>query len=94
MLKCKHTAGQAAVLGRRMAWCRLRPVPSSVRGVSATTLAHSASPDSPGQASTNPVHVTIVGGGAAGLTAAFFAAEHGAKVRGAVGQCLPRKQAE
>eukprot|EP00198_Chlamydomonas_reinhardtii_P005105 XP_001694441.1 predicted protein [Chlamydomonas reinhardtii] len=33
-----------------------------------------------GQASTNPVHVTIVGGGAAGLTAAFFAAEHGAKV--------------
>ena len=27
-----------------------------------------------------PVHVTIVGGGAAGLTAAFFAAEYGAKV--------------
>ncbi|KAG2490098.1 hypothetical protein HYH03_011404 [Edaphochlamys debaryana] len=36
----------------------------------------------PGPATTDsePVHVTIVGGGAAGLTAAFFAAEHGAKV--------------
>ncbi|EFJ44188.1 hypothetical protein VOLCADRAFT_106515 [Volvox carteri f. nagariensis] len=27
-----------------------------------------------------PIHVTIVGGGAAGLTAAFFAAEHGARL--------------
>ena len=27
------------------------------------------------------VHVTVVGGGAAGLTAAFFAAREGAKVR-------------
>ncbi|KAG2453062.1 hypothetical protein HYH02_002395 [Chlamydomonas schloesseri] len=84
MLRCNYTAGRAAVLGRRMAECRLRLVPTVPgvrRGCSTSiTLARGAAPDVPSPPSSEPVHVTIVGGGAAGLTAAFFAAEHGAKV--------------
>ncbi|GIL91209.1 hypothetical protein Vretifemale_18904, partial [Volvox reticuliferus] len=70
------SSGRASFLGRRALCCRY-----------GTTLVRTAAIQSvcevPGPNSTvsfQPVHVTIVGGGAAGLTAAFFAAEHGARV--------------
>ncbi|GLC46001.1 hypothetical protein PLESTB_001029100 [Pleodorina starrii] len=70
------SSGRASFFGRRALCCR---APAAVVRTAALTTggsdtAASTSPDR------QPVHVTIVGGGAAGLTAAFFAAEHGARV--------------
>jgi NADPH-dependent 2,4-dienoyl-CoA reductase/sulfur reductase-like enzyme len=44
------------------------------------TCRHRAIAHAAAQAAEQQLHVTVVGGGAAGLTAAFFAAEYGARV--------------
>lgn len=65
---------RASILGGRALCARL-----SVNIVR-TAFLSDAIKRAPAAISAQPIHVTIVGGGAAGLTAAFFAAEHGAKV--------------
>ncbi|GFR47749.1 hypothetical protein Agub_g9514 [Astrephomene gubernaculifera] len=71
-----YSASKAALFGRRAICCRrVVQIGNRVAALSTDTgnTGHANS-------SSDAVHVTIVGGGAAGLTAAFFAAEHGAKV--------------
>lgn len=69
------SAGRTAPLGRRVVTGRRSFAVSPVNaGPRDGEIGSSAS------SSSQPVHITIIGGGAAGLTAAFFAAEHGARV--------------
>ncbi|GLI62363.1 hypothetical protein VaNZ11_004982 [Volvox africanus] len=70
------SSGRASLLGRRALYCRQGA--TLVRTAALQSGFEVPGPDV--TTSLQPPHVTIVGGGAAGLTAAFFAAEHGASV--------------
>ncbi|KXZ54090.1 hypothetical protein GPECTOR_5g195 [Gonium pectorale] len=68
IMRTRCTASRAALVGR------------PARRPSQLAIVRAAGGEASPSQSNQPVHVTIVGGGAAGLTAAFFAAEYGAKV--------------